>query len=241
MAKRLGGALRMDLLQEYQTVVMTRGRERGDIEFGFLAVPRRMIDESVLRLLDQPEELIRQLDLEAVPIPISGLVGAIFSLLVAENGYVARDIFMSGLDSLLQRAAEDPELGLFAEYPAFAEVIPFEQSRMTNVALVTAAVGGRQICTCHRGSCRRPAGGLLCRVGVSRSGLGDQRHRPNRRLATPAPARASSGRSKSAGAASRSTISRAMRISDPIADSGCSVVLPVFAQDQTRGIGAAAD
>jgi hypothetical protein len=131
----------MDLVHAYETVVATRGRDRGEIEFGFLSVPRRMVAEDMVDLLDRPTDLISELDLTAEPMPISRMPGAIFALLAETDGNEALKLFMHGPDAVFRRAADEPELGRFAEYLAFAEVVPFEQSKPTQVALVTAAVG----------------------------------------------------------------------------------------------------
>jgi hypothetical protein len=134
----------MDLVQSYETVLATRGREQGDLEFGFLSVPRRMIAESSIRFLDDPKaqsDWFKEMEVVAEPIPIGQTAGAIFSLLVEDDGLAARDLFMSGPEAVYQRATHEQELDRFAEYLAFAEVIPFEQSKLTNVSLTAVAVG----------------------------------------------------------------------------------------------------
>jgi hypothetical protein len=99
-----------------------------------------MVAEGTVDLLDRPMDLIKELDLFAEPMSISRIPGAIFASLTEADGHQALELFKKGPDEVFQRAAEEAELGLFAEYLAFGEVVPLEESKATHVGLATAAV-----------------------------------------------------------------------------------------------------
>jgi len=123
--------------QIYETAIAMRDR-RGELdrEFWFACVPEAAIYQSYRELLTDPPELLSLLGLaepgELQELRIAQLPDAIFTLLRAEElgedtgpllGRVSDSGWLAG-----QREA-DPDAALFAEYLAFAEVVPFEQSK----------------------------------------------------------------------------------------------------------------
>lgn len=124
-----------DVPQFYETVIATRGLgEEHDAEFRFLCLPRRMIHPENQHLLDDPERLLSVLGLEKpLPLAVGQIPVAIFALLHAEALEGRPDITVEEMisvpwpDGLRQ---EDPRSAMLADYLAFAEVVPFEQSSL---------------------------------------------------------------------------------------------------------------
>ena len=129
---------------ETEIVMRHRGEERDrDLEFQFLCVSAAAIHENNRPLLDVPPTLLTGLGLaESTPLRVGQLPDAIFALLRVD--YLGEDAssvleLASNPDWLAGQREEDPEATLFAEYLAFAEVVPFEQSKQKAAALATLA------------------------------------------------------------------------------------------------------
>jgi hypothetical protein len=131
--------------QFYETAIVMRHRgEEPDREFRFLCVPAAAIHEANRHLLDDPPALLSELGLaEPAPLRVAQLPDAIFTLLMAEglgdDAGAAPDL-VSSPDLLARLRDADPDAALFAEYLAFAEVVPFEQSKATVIALASLAM-----------------------------------------------------------------------------------------------------
>jgi hypothetical protein len=131
--------------QFYETTIMMRHRsEKPDREFQFLCVPAAAIHEDSRDLLDDPQALLSELGLtESTPLGVAQLPDAIFTLLRAEDlGDDAGSVLGRVTDAawLANGREADPDAALFAEYLAFAEVVPLEQSKVTGYALSTLAM-----------------------------------------------------------------------------------------------------
>ena len=91
--------------------------------------------------LDDPPTLLSGLGLaESTPMRVGQLPDAIFALLRVDHlGEDASSVLelVSNPDWLAGQREEVPEAALFAEYLAFAEVVPFEQSKQKAAALAT--------------------------------------------------------------------------------------------------------
>ncbi len=134
-----------ELPQYYETTIAMRTLD-GDIEseFLFLSLPASAIHEDNKALLADPPALLTMLGLdESSPLRVAQLPDAIFTLLTADDpgpavGFSQGPVPQQGwLDE--QRVLR-PEAALVAEYLAFAEVVPFEQSRAQAAALATKAM-----------------------------------------------------------------------------------------------------
>jgi hypothetical protein len=123
--------------QIYETVIAMRDRG-GELycEFWFACVPVAAIYEGYRALLEDPQELLSLLGLaepgELQELQMAQLPDAIFTLLRAEElgedtGPLLDQVSDSGW--LAGQREADPDAALFAEYLAFAEVVPFEQSK----------------------------------------------------------------------------------------------------------------
>ena len=122
-------------------------RHRGeglDREFRFLCVPAAAIHEGYRHLLDDPPALLSELGLgEPTPLRVAQLPDVIFTLLMAErlgDDAGAGPDLVSSPDLLAPLRDADPDAALFAEYLAFAEVVPFEQSKAAVIALASLAM-----------------------------------------------------------------------------------------------------
>lgn len=131
--------------QFYETAIVMRYRgEKSNREFRFLCVPIAAIPEESKDRLDDPPTLLRDLGLgESAPLTVAQLPDAIFTLLRAEvlgddAGPVLAQV--SNADWLARQREADPDAALFAEYLAFGEVVPFEQSKVMGYALSTLAM-----------------------------------------------------------------------------------------------------
>jgi len=132
--------------QFYETGIVMRhpGEERDrDLEFQFFSIPIAAIHEGNRHLLDDPPALLSGLGLaESTPLRVGQLPDAILTLLRVD--YLGEDAssvleLVSNPDWLAGQREEDPEAALFAEYLAFAEVVPFEQSKQKAASLATLA------------------------------------------------------------------------------------------------------
>jgi hypothetical protein len=134
--------------QSYETTITRRsGWQEPDPEFVFLCAPLAAIHERNRDLLDDPRRLLEDVlglsDLRELR--VAELPDAILTLLVAD---ALGDDAGDG-SSLLERASDAgwlaeareayPEANLFAEYLAFAEIVPFEQSKLSVSSLATLA------------------------------------------------------------------------------------------------------
>jgi hypothetical protein len=126
------------------------GRERGedlDPEFRFLCLPLAAIHQENRDLVEDPPRLLEVLGLaEPVALRVGHLPGTVFTFLVSEGagtvGVLPESVQemvpdQEGLDALRQ---EFPDLALFAGYLTFAEVVPFEQSKVSAQALTSLAM-----------------------------------------------------------------------------------------------------
>ncbi len=137
--------------QVYETSLAMRSSDgEVDREFLFMCVPVTAIAKGHRRLLESPAELLSELlpvpdpaygaEVPVAQLRVAQLPDAIFTLLAArppEDTDVAD--LVSRPDWLVGRRAEDPAAALFAEYLAFAEVVPFEQSKLSATALASLA------------------------------------------------------------------------------------------------------
>ena len=134
-----------DVPQFYETTLRMRPRgEAEDLsrEFVFLCAPVAAIHKDNLGLLDHPPGALEALGFtEHRELRVAQLPDAILTLLVAD-GQEDPSSFLNGpLDPRwLEEAREiHQDAALFAEYLAFAEVVPFEQSKLSVSALATLA------------------------------------------------------------------------------------------------------
>lgn len=126
-----------DVPQIYETVIAMRGPGGElDREFWFACVPAAAIYDGYRQLLDDPPELLSLLGLadpgELQELRMAQLPDAIFTLLRAEElGEDAGPVLSRVSDSgwLARQREADPGAVLFAEYLAFAEVMPSQQSK----------------------------------------------------------------------------------------------------------------
>jgi hypothetical protein len=131
--------------QSYETAIVMRHRgEEPDCEFRFLCVSAAAIHEDNRHLLNDPPALLAVLGLaEPTPLRVAQLPDAIFTLLTAEglgdDAGSALDL-VSNPELLARRRDAAPDAALFAEYLAFAEVVPFEQSKAAVIALASLAM-----------------------------------------------------------------------------------------------------
>ena len=145
-----GGSMAMEMHefevpQSYETTIMMRhsGEERdGELEFQFFCLPVAAIHKDNRHLLDDPPALLSGLGAESTPLRVGQLPDAILTLLRVD--YLGEDAgsmleLVSNPDWLAGQREQDPEAALFAEYLAFAEVVPFEQSEQKAAALATLA------------------------------------------------------------------------------------------------------
>jgi hypothetical protein len=136
--------------QFYETAIVMRGRgEELDREFQFLCAPMAAIHESNRQLLEDPQELLLTVlgmtdwrDLRVAQLP-----DAIFTLLTmeAQSEEASQDTssildLVSSSEWLDRRREVDPAAALFAEYLAFADVVPFEQSKMAASSITGLAM-----------------------------------------------------------------------------------------------------
>jgi hypothetical protein len=135
--------------QFYETAIAMRYvADELDREFRFLCLPASAIHDDNGHLLDDPAALLSQvLELgESLPLRVAQLPDAIFTLLRLEmlgeeaHGDTVLDL-VSSAEWLDGQREEDPDAALFAEYLAFAEVVPFEQSKAKVSPLVATAMG----------------------------------------------------------------------------------------------------
>ena len=140
-----------DMPESYETTVAMR--MHGDLqrEFVFLSLPASAVHESNMGLLADPQELLAVIGLDqSAPLRVSQLPDAIFTLLMTDAAEEQEDRgdgasvgwqLISDYTWLEEaQRGENPEVALVAEYLAFAEVVPFEQSRAQVAALATKAV-----------------------------------------------------------------------------------------------------
>jgi hypothetical protein len=126
-----------DVPQIYETTIAMRGLGGElDREFWFACVPAAAIYEGYRELLDHPLELLSLLGLaertELQELRMAQLPDAIFTLLRAEElGEDAGPVLNRVSDSgwLAGQREADPGAALFADYLAFAEVMPSQQSK----------------------------------------------------------------------------------------------------------------
>jgi hypothetical protein len=131
--------------QFYETAIVMRHRgEESDREFRFVCVPIAAIPEESRSRLADPPALLRDLGFsESAPLAVAQLPDAIFTLLRTEAlGDDAGPVLdrVSDANWLARQRQADPDAALFAEYLAFGEVVPFEQSKVTGYALSTLAM-----------------------------------------------------------------------------------------------------
>ena len=136
--------------QSYETAIVMRGRgEELDREFQFLCAPMAAIHESNRQLLEDPPELLLTVlgmtDLRELR--VAQLPDAIFTLLTleAQSEEASQDTgsildLVSSPEWLDRRREVDPAAALFAEYLAFADVVPFEQSKMAASSITGLAM-----------------------------------------------------------------------------------------------------
>jgi hypothetical protein len=131
--------------QFYETSIAMRDTA-GDVdrEFLFLSLPASSVHKDNEHLLDKPYDLLALLGLpEARDLRVAQIPDAIFALLRAEDlGGDAGSVLerVADQDWLALQLEVDPAAALFAEYLAFGEVVPFEQSKATVAALATKAM-----------------------------------------------------------------------------------------------------
>lgn len=131
--------------QSYETTItMRHPKEERDheLEFQFFCLPVAAIHKDNRPLLDNPPALLSGLGAESTPLRVGQLPDAILTLLRVD--YLGEDTgsmleLVSNPDWLAGQREQDPEAALFAEYLAFAEVVPFEQSEQKAAALATLA------------------------------------------------------------------------------------------------------
>jgi hypothetical protein len=136
--------------QFYETAIAMRERgEESDREFRFLCAPVSAIHEDNRYLLNDPRALLSDvLELgEPKELSVAQLPDAIFTLLRLERpgdeaGRDATSVLdlVSRPEWLAGQRDADPEAAIFAEYLAFAEVIPFEASVPKGHALVSLSM-----------------------------------------------------------------------------------------------------
>jgi hypothetical protein len=138
-----------DVTQSYETAIVMRPRGgEPDREFRFICVWAGAIHEDNRHLLNDPETLLPELGLaKPKELRVAQLPDAIFALLKAEGredaaGQDAGSVLdlASSLEWLAEQQDADPDTGLFAEYLALAEVVPFGQSKLACVALASVAM-----------------------------------------------------------------------------------------------------
>jgi hypothetical protein len=139
-----------ELPQSYETSIVMRQDEAGvEREFVFLGAPIASIHEDHRDLLEKPEELLTTvLGLgESKPLRVAELPDAIFTLLTLEtlDQETRRELgscleLVSNADWLNGRRDADPTAVLFAEYLAFAKLVPFELSDAEVHPMTTAAM-----------------------------------------------------------------------------------------------------
>ena len=139
-----------ELPQSYETsIVMRQDGTDVEREFRFLCAPISAIHEDNRALLENPTELLSEvLKLgESMPMRVAELPDAIFTLLTLETldeetrsdtGSVLD--LVSNADWLSGRREADLDAVLFAEYLAFAKVVPFELSDAEVHSLATASM-----------------------------------------------------------------------------------------------------
>ena len=146
----MGGSMAMEMHefevpQSYETTItMRHPKEERDheLEFQFFCLPVAAIHKDNRPLLDNPPALLSGLGAESTPLRVGQLPDAILTLLRVD--YLGEDAgsmleLVSNPDWLAGQREQDPEAALFAEYLAFAEVVPFEQSEQKAAALATLA------------------------------------------------------------------------------------------------------
>jgi hypothetical protein len=136
--------------QFYETAIAMRDAgEELDREFRFLCAPVAAIHPDNRYLLDDPPALLETLGLAAPKaLRVAQLADAIFTLLRAEELLEAGPAehvgsvldLVSSPEWLAGQREADPAGALFAEYLAFAEVVPFEQSMLRGSALASLAM-----------------------------------------------------------------------------------------------------
>jgi hypothetical protein len=124
--------------RSYETTIAMRDDAGGlDREFGFLCAPISSIHEDNRGLLEDPSTLLSEvLELgESQPLRVAQLPDAIFTLLTlagldeeARRNAGSLLELVSNTQWLAARREADPDAALFAEYLAFADVVPFEHS-----------------------------------------------------------------------------------------------------------------
>jgi hypothetical protein len=149
--------------QIYETTIAMRDRGGElDREFWFACVPVAAIYGGYRDLLNDPRELLSLLGLaepgELQELRMAQLPDAIFTLLRAEElgedtGAVLTRVSDSGW--LAGQREADPDAASFAEYLAFAEVVPFEQSKPSFSSLASVMMKSAV-----------PAGGGIAVAGV---------------------------------------------------------------------------
>jgi hypothetical protein len=139
-----------ELPQSYETsIVMRQDGTDVEREYRFLCAAIAAIHEDHRALLENPTELlstILQLG-ESKPLRVAELPDAIFTLLTLETldeetrSYTGSVLdLVSNADWLSGRRGADPDAVLFAEYLAFAKVVPFELSDAEVHPLTMAAM-----------------------------------------------------------------------------------------------------
>jgi hypothetical protein len=139
--------------QFYETSIAMRylAEELGR-EFRFLCLPAAAIHEDNRHLLGNPPTLLSELlELgEPRPLRVAQLPDAILTLLrlevLGQEAGSALDL-VSSAEWLDRQRGDDPDAALFAEYLAFAEVVPFEQSKATVSPLATQAMKSYGVAT----------------------------------------------------------------------------------------------
>ena len=140
-----------EVSQTYETAIVMRARGgEPDREFRFICVPAAAIHEDNRPLLNDPETLLSEFGLaKPKELRVAQLPDAIFVLLKAEDlGELAGQDAGSALDLasssewLTEHRDADPDAGMFADYLALAEVVPFEHPKLGRYALTSVAMRG---------------------------------------------------------------------------------------------------
>lgn len=119
--------------QYYETAIVTQDLNKQDPEFRVLSLPRMMIHADNLNLLNQPAQLLQMLGLQITrSLELADIPTCIDALLYAEPfGLTFGEIlerFLSNPESLRAARGNNPRLAAFADYLAFADIVPFEES-----------------------------------------------------------------------------------------------------------------
>lgn len=143
----------MDLVQTFETTLLGPGEADGDeVAFTFISLPTRRLPEGHLQYIETPAKLAGFLELgDIYVLGIAQISDALLALLTASEEQPLRErlqrvdgpleIYRLDPDWAQQQRSKDPELAAFADYLAFGDVIPIEQSALRIASLATIAAG----------------------------------------------------------------------------------------------------